>query len=58
MLKDEWNRENLATVSCRVRKEKYNRLRAIAEAEEVSIHRILTNLIDKFMDEYEKGDQP
>ena len=56
MTREDWNRENLATVSCRMRRDQYDRLRMIAEAEEVSVHRILMNLLTKFMDEYEKGE--
>lgn len=56
MTKNEWNKANMRTLSCRVRKGYYERLKAIADAEDVSIHRIIINLLDRFMDEYEKGD--
>lgn len=56
MPKAQWDRENMATISCRVRKDYYDRLRAITEAEEISIHRLVINLLDQFMDEYEKGE--
>ena len=52
----EWDRANMVTLSCRVRKEVADRLREITEAEEVSTHRLLLNLLTEFMDEYEKGD--
>lgn len=56
MSKREWEQENMATISCRVHKDFYTRLRTITEAEEVSVHRLIINLLTKFMDEYEKGD--
>lgn len=56
MTKQEWDAVNLRTISARVKTDYYNRLRAIAEAEETSIHRIIINLLDRFMDEYEKGE--
>lgn len=56
MTKQEWEAQNLRTVSARMRTEEYIRLRNIAEAEETSIHRIVINLLTKFMDEYEKGE--
>lgn len=52
----QWDRENMATISCRVRREYYDRLREITEAEEISIHRLIINLLDDFMDEYKKED--
>ena len=51
-----WDDKNMATISCRVRKDYYDRLREITEAEEISIHRLVINLLDRFMDEYEKED--
>lgn len=51
-----WDTQNMATISCRVRKDYLARLREITEAEEISIHRLVINLLDQFMDEYEKGE--
>ncbi len=56
MTKQEWDASNMRTVSARMRVPEYNRLRNIAEAEETSIHRIITNLLTEFMDEYERED--
>lgn len=51
-----WGKENLVTLSARVPVAYANRLRGIADKEEVSIHRIIINLLDTFMDDYEKED--
>ena len=56
MTKQEWEGQNIRTVSARVRTDFYDRLRNIAEAEETSIHRIIVNLLTEFMSEYEKGE--
>lgn len=56
MSKQSWDKENLVTLSARVPVAYANRLRGIADKEEVSIHRIIINLLNTFMDEYEKED--
>lgn len=56
MSKKEWDNKNIVTISARVPVAYANRLRGIADKEEVSIHRIIINLLNKFMDEYEKGE--
>ena len=56
MGKQSWDSENLVTLSARVPVAYANRLRGIADKEEVSIHRIIINLLDTFMDDYEKED--
>jgi len=54
MTRTQWDKKNMRTVSCRVRTDYYERLRAITEAEEISVHQLLKNLLDDFMDEYER----
>jgi predicted DNA-binding ribbon-helix-helix protein len=56
MSRQEWQAANMATLSARVHRDFYDRLRKITEAEEVSIHRLIINLLTRFMDEYEKED--
>jgi len=54
MTRTQWDKKNMRTISCRVRKEYYDRLRTITEAEEISVHQLLKNLLDDFMNEYER----
>ena len=46
--------DKFVTISARVSPAYASRLREIAKAEDVSVHRIIINLLNQFMDEYEK----
>ena len=48
--------DRYVVLSCRVPQRYADRLKAITQTEEVSVHHLLINLLDKFMDEYEKED--